>query len=134
MKRFALPLLTLLLSSAALAACPAHPGYILNGRAAQPAGLQVICGEAFAAYKRAFGNDPNVKWTEMYGVKNNTDATNLARKMNVIFSNLGYVLVQNKEPSPTSRTFGYLNVTNQKLIVMYMAVSGPLVLVSFSGN
>ena len=127
-------LLIFLAVGTAQAACPAHPGYILNGQVKQLSGLQVICGQAFAAYKKGFDGSSNVKWTELYAVNNSADPTELARKLNVVFNNLGFTQIQNKAPSTTEHIFGYMNAPTRKIISMSMFVSGSLVLVSFTGN
>ena len=127
-------LLIFLLAGSAQAACQAHPGYILNGNAVQPTGLQVICGQAYAAYKNGFNGDPNVKWTELYAVKNSANPTELARKLDATFGKLGFVQTQNKAPSATEHIFGYMNTSTRKIVSMYMFVNSSIVYVTLSGN
>ena len=131
MKR--LLILAAFLCSTALAACPTHPGYIANGAAKQPSGLQAICGQAYATFNKSFAGDPTVRWTELYGVKNSANATALAQQLRGSLERLGYVLAQNKRTAD-GLTLGFLNPNSRKIIVLSAMVAGPLVLISLAGN
>ena len=126
-------LLIFLAVGTAQAACPAHPGYILNGRIQQLTGLQVICGQLLTVFKNEYRDSP-AKWVELYAVKNSANPTELARKMNSIFTSIGFTQIQDKSPSSTERIFGYTNISAQKIISMYIFVTGSIVYISFSGT
>jgi hypothetical protein len=121
-------------AGSAQAACPAHPGYMLNGNVTQLSGLQVICGPVYNAFKGGYSGSSVVKWVELYGVKNNADPSELARKVNSIFTGLGFIQIQHKSPSSTEQIFGYLNASTKKIISMYIFVNQSIVYLSFSGN
>ncbi|AWN24084.1 hypothetical protein DKM44_13280 [Deinococcus irradiatisoli] len=123
-----------MLTGAALAACPAHPGQILDGKAAQPAGLQAICGDVYEKFNRSFSTSPNVKWVELYAIKKNADTKELGQTINETFSKLGYSLVKNTTAAAGKKTFAYFNTATKKNVVMYMTIAGPVVLMSFAGN
>ncbi len=134
MKQLTLSLLTFFLTGSALATCPTHPGQILDGRAAQPEGLQVVYGDTYDKFSRSFTSSPNIKWTELYSIKKNTDTKKLGQSINAALSGLGFSLVKDLKGSSDKKSFAYFNVTTKKNIVMYMTIAGPVVIMSFAGN
>jgi len=131
MKKFWL--LIFLVVSMAHAACPNHPGYILNGRAAQPSSLQVICGQVYTVFKKGYEGS-TATWVELYSFKNSAEPRALGGKIDGILSRLGFTQIQHKSPSSTEQIFGYANTSTGKIVSMYIFLVGQIVFISFSGN
>ena len=127
-------LLVFLLIGTAQAACPAHPGHMLNGQVRQPTSLQPVCGPIFTAFKSGFKNDSVIKWTELYAIDNTANAGELGRKMITTIANLGFTKIQDRAPSSTEHIYGYMNASTRKVITMYMIVMNDSVYVSLTGN
>lgn len=125
--------LMMLLIAGTASACPAHPGYILNGAVAQISGLQVICGQIYTAFKSGYTGSA-AKWVELYAIKNSANPTELARKMSSTFAGVGFTQAQDKSLSSTKRVYGYVNTSTHKIISMYVFVVGSVVYMSLSGN
>ncbi|WP_407542447.1 hypothetical protein Q0M94_22880 (plasmid) [Deinococcus radiomollis] len=115
-------------------ACPAHPGYIMNGTVEKPVELKVNCGPAYTAFTKGMVASPNNKWTELYTVQSVADSSLLAHKIRVIMENKGFLLAYNKTDFESGRILGYINNSSRKIIFMYIFLEKSIVYTSFAGN
>lgn len=70
----------------------------------------------------------------MYAVKNSVTPTELARKMKIIFLKQGFELVRSNTSSSTDQTFGYRNLSIQKIVLVDLQITHSGVYMSFTGN